>query len=394
MKFLNIKSLTFSALFLGLAQTSAMGFNIGATDFSGTQEVEKVLLLDIDVSSSVKETTVNGQTVQEYDLMMDGYANAFRNDFIQNAILYWDENNTKLKKGIVVGVQFWSTQQQMLVYNTNTNTYVYNATSGYGDSSGNDEKKWFLLQNESDINAFADLLNNAPRPPKTVNNINNNPDVIGGGTNLAGALDRSEAELNALLNPTGDVTYSGSTPNSNDTVTATNTQGVIENVRQETIVDVSSDGYHDRETLDGNDGSCDDRKDGNTASRDVEDGLGTGYILDCQQVLTDAILDLVTDTNAPADRINALPILGEEQRYRDILDDYYRDGITVTGGQIGPVITGNNAFAETANDFTDFERAILAKLEREVPFEFSPALGLILGGGIFGGLHWFKKLKK
>lgn len=387
MKSLNIKSFAFSTLLLGLAQTSAMGFSMGATDFSGTQEVEKVLLLDIDVSGSVDNDT-------EYDLIMDGYANAFRNNFIQDAILYWDENGTKPKKGIVIGVEFWSTQQQMLTYKTDHSDYAFNTTDGY--TNGN---KWFLLDSETDINNFATLLDNAPRPPKTVNN----SDVIGGGTNLAGALDRSEAELNALLNPSGDVTYSGST--SGSTVTATNTQGTIETVLQETIVDVSSDGYHDRQTLDGNSGSCDDRKDtngngvGNPNGNDpnssvTQNDLGTGYILDCQQVLTDAIVDLVIDANAPADRINALPILGEAERYRDILDIYYRDGLNVTGGQIGPVITGNNAFAETANEFSDFERAILSKLAREVPFEFSPALGLILGGGIFGSLHWFKKLKK
>lgn len=388
MKSLNIKSFALSGLLLGLAQTSAMGFSVGATNFSGTQEVEKVLLLDIDVSGSVNN-------VDEYDFLMDGYANAFRNDFIQNAILKWDKNDTMpTKKGIVVGVQFWSTQQQMLTYKTDHTGYAFNSTNGY--TSGN---KWFLLDSETDINNFATLLDDAPRPPKNVNN----SDVIGGGTNLAGALDRSEAELNALLNPSGDVTYSGST--SGSTVTASNNQGIIETVRQETIVDVSSDGYHDRQTLDGNSGSCDDRKDGNTASRDVQDGLGTGYILDCQQVLTDAIADLVIDANAPADRINALPILGKSiediGRYRDILDIYYRDGITVTPSQsdpnfdeIGPVIRGNDAFAETANDFSDFERAILAKLSREVPFEFSPAFGLILGGSIFGSLHWFKKFKK
>lgn len=205
------------------------------------------------------------------------------------------------------------------------------------------------------------------------------------------------------MNPSGDVTYSGST--SGSTVTATNNQGTIETVLQETIVDVSSDGYHDRQTLDGNSGSCDDRKDangngvGNPNGNDpnssaTQNDLGTGYILDCQQVLTNAIAELVTDPNAPADRINALPILGEEQRYRDILDIYYRDGIQVNGGQIGPVITGNNAFAETANGFEDFDDAILKKLKKEVPFEFSPALGLILGGSIFSGLHWFKKFKK
>ena len=107
-----------------------------------------------------------------------------------------------------------------------------------------------------------------------------------------------------------------------------------------------------------------------------------------------------------ANRINALPILGtsddDEKRYRDIIDYYYRDGLTVNGGTIGPVIGGDGneispAFAQTAASFNDFEASLEAKLLREiteVPFEFSPTLGLLHSGGLFAGLHWRKKLKK
>lgn len=328
--------------------------------------VEKVILLDVDVSGSVSNDAPPGGT-SEYDLMMGGYEKAFRTDRIQDAIINYS-NGTSGDDGIVVGLQFWSTQQEMMT-----------------DSDGN---KWFYLTNEDSITSFADTIAGSTRPAKT------NPDGtdnIGGGTNLAGALDFSNAQLNALF--TGSGTYTNS---NGGTTTVTNSQGVVSTVNLETVIDVSSDGYHDRQTLDGNSGGCDDDEQGNSNSRDVSGGLSD--LANCQTALANAISAVLSDENG-ADRINGLPIKGETERYRDLLDTYYESGLTTDSGDIGPVIGEsadaiNPAFIQTAASFNDFDTAIEDKLYREiseVPFEFSPTLGLVLSGGVFAGLHQFKK---
>ena len=376
MKLFNIKAICFTGLFLGLAQTSAMAFK---TNFSGSNDtVEKVLLLDIDVSGSVTGGNIingsqrgyfksNNNDPNEYELIMEGYAAAFENPDIQNGIINVGSGN-----GIVVGVQFWATYQKMLT-----------------DPSGN---KWFLLEDTTDINEFATLLRNADRP------FNNSPDNIGGGTNLAGALDRSQAEINALLTGSGTFTDRSAT----DIKTVSATQGIIENVLIETIVDVSSDGYSDRATFYNSNGSCND--DGGGLSNNDPDTTtryktGLNSYVNCQTALVNAINSLVD--NGPANRINALPILGETSRYLDILDVYYESGLTVNSGTIGPVIAQDSgaaadAFVIEAQNFSSFSTAIEDKLLAEitataVPFEFSPGLGLIVGGSIFGFLKLRKK---
>ena len=377
-----LKSKTFAlvGLLLGLSQTAATAFT---TNFNGSNDVvEKVLLLDIDISGSVnggniidgsrsgyfKEDTSN-PTSNEYELMMEGYALAFENPTIQDTIINLGNGN-----GIAVGVQFWATYQQMLT-----------------DGSGN---KWFLLQNKNDIDSFATLLRNADRPN------NNNSTGVGGGTNLAGALDRSQAELNALFTGSGTYTDRSST----DTKSVTNTQGIIENVLIETIVDVSSDGYSDRTTLFAQSGGCDD--DGNGVNRNIPGSettkAGLNGFRNCDLVLENAIDSLVD--SGPANRINGLPVLGSTSRYLDILDVYYESGLEINegDGQIGPVIEQDagaaaDAFVITAANFDSFDVAVRDKLLAEinattaVPFEFNPGLGLILCSGLFGFLRLKKK---
>lgn len=339
-----------------LASIPAMAFG-----FTSDIDADKVLFLNVDVSGSIDAT--------EYSLVIDGYENAFRNSSaVRNGILNYS-NGTAGNDGIVVGLLFWASQQEML-------------TDG-----GN---KWFHLTDTASIDNFADVIANSSRPT-----------TIGGGTNLAGALDRSRAELNALFTGNNQTTGAG--------VTVTNNKGKVLNVNLETIIDISSDGYHDRATLGGNGAQCDDNGNGDTVNGNTagtpNTQSGLAGFLACQSILNTAI-DAVL-TNGPANRINALPIVGsanqteDRQRYRDLLDTYYETGLTVTGGTIGPVIGGDGneaapAFVEVANDFGDFGASIEQKLAREiseVPFEFSPALGLLLSGGIFGGLHWRKRRK-
>lgn len=327
---------------------------------------EKVLLLDVDVSGSVNNDT-------EYGLIMGGYENAFRNTDIQNSIIDYTDG-TLGTDGITIGLQFWSSDRKMMT-----------------DTSGN---KWFHLTDAVSINNFADTIKNSSRPTKL------SPDNIGGGTNLAGALVQSQVELQALFNG-GTVNYSFTEPRNGNTTTftATNNQGAIsDGANLETMIDISTDGFHDRQTSDGNGNTdCDDDGKGSDSPRSVEAGLSD--LVNCQAVLADAISAVLT--NGEADRINALPILGETSRYRDLLGTYYQDGLTVTGGDIGGIVgvdadAVNPAFVETADSFNDFNRAINAKLSREiqeVPFEFNPSLGLFLSGGWVLGLR-YKKNKK
>ncbi|MGV2829517.1 DUF1194 domain-containing protein [Myxosarcina sp. GI1(2024)] len=232
-------------------------------DFSGDNDtVDKVILLQSDVSSSVDAA--------EFNTIRSGYANAFINNTdLHDAIASYDN-------GIVFGFQYWSTTPANMI------------------TDGSDNK-WFLLQTPQDAIDFGNLILSTSRP-------------FDGGTNIGAALNRGAAELGTLFgSPSsykiGSQTSSGS-----------NTQGTIENVVYETIIDIAGDGIQDRRTLDGTDNGCDGK---------TQDEL-PNYV-PCNSLLVNAKANALLQ----ADRINGLPIFEEaspDDFRLTVVDEYYQDG--------------------------------------------------------------------
>ncbi len=133
--------------------------------------VDSKLSLVIDVSGSVSSS--------EYNLMMDGYANSFRDSVVQNNIL-----NSGGQGAIAVNVVFFSSS----AFTTSLDTFT-------------------LLDSAADINAFADILDNFARPG-------------GGGTNISSGMNKALNTLttnngfessNLIMDVSGDGTSSSTT---------------------------------------------------------------------------------------------------------------------------------------------------------------------------------------
>lgn len=125
---------------IAMVLTIALGF---ASTQAYAVAVDAELSLVIDVSGSV-----NGS---EYNLMMDGYANAFRDSSVQNNILNGAQG------GIAVNVVFFSSN----FFNTTLDTFS-------------------LLNSVASINTFANLLDGFSRPGA-------------GGTIISTGMNRSTA---------------------------------------------------------------------------------------------------------------------------------------------------------------------------------------------------------
>ncbi|MCB1678763.1 MAG: DUF1194 domain-containing protein [Halioglobus sp.] len=134
--------------------------------------VDMELSLVIDVSGSVSG--------DEYNLMMDGYANAFRDGTIQNNILSTDGGDVG---SIAVNAVFFATD----FYSTALDTFS-------------------LLDSAASINAFADILDTFVRPGSGGTRVYN-------GMNQATALlsaDNGYESSNLVMDVSGDGTSSSS----------------------------------------------------------------------------------------------------------------------------------------------------------------------------------------
>ncbi len=139
-----------------------------SSTFASAVLVDTELSLVIDVSGSISSG--------EYNLMMDGYANAFRDATVQNNIL-----NSGGQGAIAVNAVFFASS----AYTTSLDSYV-------------------LLDSAADINAFADTLDNFARPGS-------------GGTTIPAGMNKSLNSLtadngfessNLVMDVSGDGTFS------------------------------------------------------------------------------------------------------------------------------------------------------------------------------------------
>ena len=116
-------------------------------------DVTAELMLSIDVSGSVNS--------DEYNLQMDGYAEAFRNDEVISTI-------ESLPEGLAVGVQFWATLPAP-------------------------PEPWRVLKTEQDSKDFANYLDDLARPSSDTSSLykwynHSYYNSIRNGTNLTGAI--------------------------------------------------------------------------------------------------------------------------------------------------------------------------------------------------------------
>ncbi|SEN46951.1 DUF1194 domain-containing protein [Nitrosomonas marina] len=139
-----------------------------SSSFASAVLVDAELSLVIDVSGSVSGS--------EYNLMMDGYANAFRDPVVQNNILTNGSNGA-----IAVNAIFFASS----AFTTSLDSYT-------------------LLNSVASINAFANTLDNFGRPGS-------------GGTNISAGMNKSLSTLtgnngfestNLIMDVSGDGTSS------------------------------------------------------------------------------------------------------------------------------------------------------------------------------------------
>ena len=227
-----------------LALFSAITFPVAATD---KIPVDMELVLSVDSSSSIDD--------YEYNLQSTGYANAFRDSEVISAI-------TNLPLGLAVTMELW--------------------TSESDTSMG-----WYHLKTESDVLAFANVLENFSR-------------LTSSGTDIELGV---RTATNSLLN--------------------NNYQG------EALVIDVSGDGisYYTN--------GCDVEMICSTLQSTRDNAVNQGII------------------------INGLPINipdGDLDWFEDRIDEHYQLN----------VIGGKGSFMEVAADFSDFSRAVKAKILREI----------------------------
>ncbi len=220
---------------------------------NGTTPVSTELMLAIDISGSVNSS--------EYNLQMDGYAAAFRDQEVIDAI-------TVMPDGLAVGVVFWAQRPAAPV-------------------------PWQLLKTEEEVRAFADYLDNLPRPgartravhPNTLNNWGNN--IVGWATGIARGL---QTATTSILNNE----YDG----------------------EVLVIDISGDGTENVQNR---------RKINQRRDQAVNQGI----------------------------TVNGLPI------------ESFSDN-RVTNQYTDRVVGGDDGFVEVSDGFSDFTRAVKAKLQREI----------------------------
>ena len=220
---------------------------------SGTTPVSTELMLAIDISGSVNTS--------EYNLQMDGYAAAFRDQQVIDAI-------TLMPDGLAVGVVFWAQRPAAPV-------------------------PWRVLKTEAEVRAFADYLDTLPRPsawtqavrPGNLSNWGDN--IVGWATGIARGL---RAATTSILNNE----YDG----------------------EVLVIDISGDG--------------------------TENVQGLGTLRSRRNAAVDADIT-----------VNGLPI------------ESFSDN-RVTNQYTDNVVGGDNGFVEVSEGFSDFTRAVKAKLQREI----------------------------
>lgn len=370
--------------------------------------VDKELMLEIDVSDSID--------AGEYQQIIEGYSNAFRDTSIQESI-------AKLNDGVAVGVQFFSSGQARMV--SNAQEYLNSAT--YTPLAGNTpisnyfatDTQWFILDTPNDAEEFANFLDqfvgNRPQAGTDIysfasggcdtNNFITTGTGIGTGTNIAGAIQQGTCEINRTAQ-----IYSR--PNGTAITGNASIAKII--AAYEQAIDISSDGIQNTDiTGDGTivtNGACNDTV-ANQAACQLQLTTAQGQSANLTGIPNSGGFTF----DSPITRINGLPV-NNDVAYET---DYFRDGYNqaaLGGGStdIGPVIGGvnpgptsaisdntfdtgpnvNGSFVVSADDYGAFEPAITLKLQNEleaVPFEFKPGFGLLLGLGIFGLRHWLSK---
>lgn len=384
--------------------------------------VDKELILEIDLSGSIDST--------EYDQIIGGYANAFRDPSIQERI-------EKLNDGLAVGVQFFASGQSKMV----SNAFEYLNNPSYDETNGsntaissyfNTNAQWFILDTANDANEFATLLDNliGIRPdvgPSFFSSNSTNCDTegflsnagsgIGGGTNIAGAIQQGTCEINR-------VNQRYSRPKGNAVTGNAFTGKII--AAYEQAIDISSDGIQNT-TIDGAivPIDADPVTPGFQASNATCNDNQTVQVF-CQNQLTTAQLQSANlngidnspdyQWDSPITRINGLPVNNDvtyENEY--FANGYLQGNIDLDPPTfIGPVAGGvnkgatnsiadntfnagvgvNGSFVISADDYGAFEPAVTLKIQAEVepvPFEFKPGFGLLLGVGIFGLRQWQSK---
>ncbi|MDJ0532096.1 MAG: DUF1194 domain-containing protein [Xenococcaceae cyanobacterium MO_207.B15] len=283
--------------------------------------VDVELVLSVDVSGSISS--------REFNLQRDGYANAFRDPQVIAAI-------ESLPNGLAVTLQYWS-------------------------NSPHEAIGWYLVTDAATARNFADAIENAPRPSY-------------GSTGLADAITTAK---NLLLTNI----YEG----------------------KSLVIDVSGDGLDNTAPVDSIDVNfLDDhfqtqgldlpnyldgrrtcangtyRVAANTSSGRTVKGLARVPI---ENVICPALQDARDAAVAEGITINGLAILSQnpvvnsgktlnnfhnlpfifgQDRFavyrEDQIDAYYENN----------VIGGEGAFVETAQGFSDFSRAAVAKIQREI----------------------------
>jgi Protein of unknown function (DUF1194) len=201
----------------------------------GLRPVDLELVLAVDTSSSVSPS--------EFNLQMQGLANAFRNPDVQGAIQAAGD------LGIAVAMVQWSDNRKQTV-----------------------AIDWQMIQDGPSAEAFAREIDNTPRF------------LIGGGTAIGGAVNFSAHQLR--IN-----SYEG----------------------RRKVIDVSGDGRTNQ---------------GSNPARARDDAVAQGIT------------------------INGLAILNEDQ----LVDRHY----------LANVIGGTGSFVMQADDYSDFARAIVDKLVKEI----------------------------
>lgn len=390
--------------------------------------VDKELMLEIDVSDSIND--------QEYNDIITGYSNAFRDTEIQSRI-------DKLSDGVAVGVQFFSSGQAKMVSNAveYLNDPTYDETSGGNSPLSNyfdTNAQWFILDQANDAQEFANFLDNflGNRPEAGGSGFSANSggcstqgfladgggDGVGTGTNIAGAIQQGTCEINRVAQRYSRPSVPGFVAG------PATTAKIVASYEQ--AIDISSDGIQNT-YIDGTEiniaGNSANAVCNNTIAHQADciaalaaaqgqsahlgtNSLAPGYVAPTG---IDNSGDFQWDS--PITRINGLPVNNDVAYETEYFETGY-DQTAIGGGSsiIGPVVGGvnqgatndisdntfdsgvgvNGSFVVSADDYGAFEPAIILKIQNEleaVPFEFKPGFGLLLGVGIFGLRHWHSK---
>ena len=273
LKFNNLKAITSSSVLAVLVAGAWTTQTVDSIALAN-QKVTAELMLSVDISGSIDS--------YEYNLQMDGYAEAFRDQNVINAIQV-------MPNGLAVNLQFWASKPAPDI-------------------------GWRVLKTKQDVLAFADELDNQPRPHPKSNSIWNSK--IGTSTNITGAIT---AATDLIIN--------------------NQYEGDIQ------VIDISGDGISNRRQYTGSEDqsnyqSC--KSSGNFSCIQLKDASDAAV----KQGIV----------------INGLPIDSSSNQY-------------IAAQYQSHIAGGNGSFVEVANGFEDFTRAATQKIRREIGGEIGIAFG-------------------